>query len=74
VYSGCFGYVGVDGTADLAMVIRSILIDRSHAVVGAGGGITWGSVARDEVAEVATKARAPLAALGADLPEDWRSE
>src|SRR5690606_42008950 len=26
VYSGCFGYIGVDGRMDLAMVIRSILI------------------------------------------------
>ncbi|GGD84590.1 hypothetical protein GCM10007269_29430 [Microbacterium murale] len=73
VYSGCFGYVGVDGALDLAMVIRSILIDGEHAVIGAGGGITWGSVAAAEVEEVATKARAPLAALGADIPEAWRS-
>ncbi|WP_426187595.1 anthranilate synthase component I family protein [Microbacterium sp. TWP3-1-2b2] len=73
VYSGCFGYVGVDGAMDLAMVIRSILIADDHAVVGAGGGITWGSAAADEVEEVATKARAPLAALGAGLPDAWRS-
>ncbi|MGM7665565.1 anthranilate synthase component I family protein [Microbacterium sp. A93] len=72
VYSGCFGYVGVDGALDLAMVIRSILIDAERAVVGAGGGITWGSIADAEVDEVATKARAPLAALGADLPDAWR--
>ncbi|KDA06243.1 metal ABC transporter ATP-binding protein [Microbacterium sp. CH12i] len=72
VYSGCFGYVGVDGSMDLAMVIRSILIDGERAVVGAGGGITWGSEPDAEVAEVATKARAPLAALGAELPEAWR--
>ena len=71
IYSGCFGYVGVDGALDLAMVIRSIVMDASGAVVGAGGGITWGSVASEEVAEVATKAAAPLAAVGARLPEDW---
>ncbi|WP_226532978.1 anthranilate synthase component I family protein [Microbacterium paraoxydans] len=74
VYAGCFGYVGVDGVLDLAMVIRSILIDGDQAVVGAGGGITWGSVAAAEVAEVATKARAPLAALGAETPASWRSD
>lgn len=72
VYSGCFGYVGADGALDLAMVIRSIVIAEEHAVIGAGGGITWGSVAADEVDEVATKAKAPLAALGADLPDAWR--
>jgi anthranilate synthase component 1 len=43
-------------------------------VVGAGGGITWGSIAAAEVAEVATKARAPLAALGAEMPGHWRSD
>ncbi|MFY9712712.1 MAG: anthranilate synthase component I family protein [Microbacterium sp.] len=74
VYAGCFGYVGVDGSLDLAMVIRSIVIEETKAVVGAGGGITWGSVPAAEVAEVATKARAPLAALGAVLPEHWGSD
>ncbi|WP_337750139.1 anthranilate synthase component I family protein [Microbacterium sp. B19(2022)] len=74
VYAGCFGYIGADGVLDLAMVIRSILIDGEQAVVGAGGGITWGSVAASEVAEVATKARAPLAALGAEMPGVWRSD
>lgn len=71
VYSGCFGYVGVGGRTDLAMVIRSIVVDEREAVVGAGGGITWLSDAAAEAAEVATKARAPLAALGAALPPDW---
>lgn len=74
VYAGCFGYIGADGVLDLAMVIRSVLIDREQAVVGAGGGITWGSVAAAEVAEVATKARAPLAALGVEMPGRWRSD
>lgn len=72
VYSGCFGYVGVDGALDLAMVIRSIVMAGGQAVVGAGGGITWGSEPAAEVDEVATKARAPLAALGAELPDAWR--
>ena len=71
VYAGCFGHVGLDGTVDLAMVIRSIVVDGEMASVGAGGGITWLSEADAEAAEVATKARAPLAALGAKLPDDW---
>ena len=73
VYSGCFGYVGDDGALDLAMVIRSIVIDPAGAYVGAGGGITWRSEASAEVAEVATKARAPLSALGAALPSEWET-
>lgn len=74
VYAGCFGYIGDDGALDLAMVIRSIVLDCAEAVVGAGGGITWRSVAASEVAEVATKARAPLAALGAEMPAAWASD
>lgn len=71
VYSGCFGHVGLDGRVDLAMVIRSIVVEHDLAYVGAGGGITWLSQAEAEVAEVAVKARAPLAALGAVLPAEW---
>jgi anthranilate synthase component 1 len=74
IYAGCFGYLGDDGAVDLAMVIRSVVIDAEQAVVGAGGGITWQSVAASEVAEVATKARAPLAALGAGMPAHWGSD
>lgn len=74
IYAGCFGYIGVDGALDLAMVIRSIVVEPHEAVVGAGGGITWGSIPAAEVAEVATKARAPLAALGAVLPVLWGSD
>ncbi len=71
VYAGTFGWVGDDGAADLAMVIRSIVVDADAATVGAGGGITWRSVAASEVAEVGIKARAPLAALGATVPPGW---
>jgi para-aminobenzoate synthetase component 1 len=65
VYSGVFGYLGFDGSADLAMVIRSIVLDASGATVGAGGGITALSEPAEELAEVQLKAAALLAALGA---------
>jgi para-aminobenzoate synthetase component I len=71
IYSGTFGWIGDDGSADLAMVIRSIVVEPDAAHVGAGGGITWRSVAASEVAEVGIKARAPLAALGAEVPPGW---
>jgi anthranilate synthase component 1 len=71
IYAGCFGWIGADGTLDLAMVIRSIVMRDGHAIVGAGGGITWSSVPVEEVREVGIKARAPLAALGAELPAGW---
>jgi len=65
VYSGAFGYFSLDGRADLAMVIRSIVIDQHGATIGAGGGITALSVPEEELAEVKLKAAALLAALEA---------
>lgn len=72
-FSGCFGWVGEDGRLDLAMTIRTVVTHPGGAYVGAGGGITWASVASAEVAEVALKASTPLRAIGARLPEDWAS-
>ncbi|WP_448004412.1 aminodeoxychorismate synthase component I [Agromyces bauzanensis] len=65
VYSGAFGYLAVDGSADLAMVIRSIVLTPSGASIGTGGGITALSVAEEEIEETFVKARALLAVLGA---------
>lgn len=65
VYAGAFGYLGLDGAVDLAMVIRSILIDDDGATVGTGGGITALSVPEEELAEAKLKAEALLRALGA---------
>ncbi len=64
VYSGAFGYFGLDGRIELSMVIRSILLDSSGATIGTGGGITALSIASEELAEVKLKAAAMLAALG----------
>jgi len=65
VYSGCFGRLGLDGTAELAMVIRSIVMNDGVASIGTGGGITALSAPERELAEVKLKAAALLAALGA---------
>lgn len=65
VYSGAFGYLGVDGSADLAMVIRSIVLTARGASIGTGGGITALSVADEEIEETRVKARALLEVLGA---------
>lgn len=66
VYSGAFGMLAAGGDADLAMVIRSIVIADGVATIGAGGGITALSVPEREVAEMHVKAAALLAALGVD--------
>ncbi len=64
IYSGVFGYVGLDGAVDLAMVIRSIIIDSAGSTVGTGGGITALSVPQEELAEAKLKAAALLTVLG----------
>ena len=64
VYAGAFGYFGLDGRIDLAMVIRSIVLDADGATVGTGGGITALSVPEEELAEVQLKAAAMLSVLG----------
>ena len=64
MYSGAFGYAGA-GNLTLAMTIRSIVIDEGGAHIGVGGGITSGSVAGQEIAEVGVKAAAMLSVLGA---------
>jgi para-aminobenzoate synthetase component 1 len=69
VYSGAFGYFGADGAVDLAMVIRSILIDARGASIGTGGGITALSVIDEEIEETRVKVAALLSALGASEQE-----
>ncbi len=64
-YAGAFGYLAADGSADLAMTIRTIVLDAEGASVGAGGGITALSEPAAELAEARLKAAALLAALGA---------
>jgi para-aminobenzoate synthetase component I len=65
VYSGVFGYIGLDGAVDLAMVIRSIVYDDTGASIGTGGGITALSSPEEEIEETRVKARALLDAVGA---------
>ncbi|QHC68530.1 anthranilate synthase component I family protein [Rathayibacter sp. VKM Ac-2759] len=64
VYSGAFGRVGSDGSLDLAMTIRTVVLDAERARIGTGGGITALSVPAEEVEETRLKARALLAVLG----------
>jgi len=63
VYSGAIGYFGLDGGADLNIVIRTMVIDRDRLTVGAGGAITVDSDPYEEYEEMLLKARVPLRAL-----------
>ncbi|MEF2975954.1 aminodeoxychorismate synthase component I [Subtercola sp. YIM 133946] len=63
-YAGAFGYVSLNGTVELAMTIRSIVLSNGTASIGSGGGITALSKIDDEVAETFVKIVPLLAALG----------
>lgn len=63
IYTGCIGYLGFDGNADLNIVIRTILMKDGKAYLGVGGGITWESEIVAEYDETLDKARAMMRVL-----------
>jgi para-aminobenzoate synthetase len=63
-YAGAFGWFGLDGQADLSIVIRSIVLTGASASVGAGGAITVASDPTSEYEEMLIKARPLLELLG----------
>ncbi|WIB78602.1 anthranilate synthase component I family protein [Curtobacterium sp. MCPF17_002] len=72
VYSGVIGYFSASGAVDLSVAIRTLVtvVDEDSGSVrsrtfGAGGAVTWSSVAADEADEVETKTRSVLAGVGA---------
>ncbi|WP_240615097.1 aminodeoxychorismate synthase component I [Arthrobacter ruber] len=75
-YSGAAGYLALTGASDLAVVIRTLVLedddDGTRLTLGVGGAITADSVPEEEWDEVRTKARGVLTALGAAFPADIR--
>ena len=63
-YTGSFGYLGLDGSMDLNILIRSMLLHDKHITFRTGAGIVSDSVPDSEVAETEDKARGLLQALG----------
>lgn len=63
-YTGSFGYLGVDGSMDLNILIRSMLLHKSEISFRTGAGIVADSNPDSEVAETENKARGLLRALG----------
>ncbi|HEX5712667.1 MAG TPA: aminodeoxychorismate synthase component I [Solirubrobacterales bacterium] len=79
VYSGAIGYFGLDGSTDLSIVIRTIVMRPGRTTIGAGGAIVMQSDPQDEFDETLLKARAPMAAIarvvtGSDDPGAWSVE
>jgi para-aminobenzoate synthetase len=76
VYSGAIGYFGLDGSVDLSIVIRTIVMRPGSTTIGAGGAIVMQSDAEEEFEEIMLKARAPMSAIaeavtGSGAPEAW---
>ena len=83
VYSGALGYFGLDGSVDLSIVIRTIVLraggGSNTTTIGAGGAIVTQSDPQEEFDELLLKARAPMAAIaqavtGSDAPDAWAVE
>ena len=58
IYTGSIGYIALDGSADLNIVIRTAIYQNDTYYVGAGGVITYESDEQFEMEEVLQKAKA----------------
>ena len=66
-YSGAIGWFGAAGGCDLSVTIRTVVLDRGAAAVGAGGAIVLQSDPEREYEEMLLKAAAPIRALAPGL-------
>jgi len=65
VYTGSIAHFGVDGSAEMSIVIRTAVWEPPVVHVHAGGGIVADSTPDGEYIETLDKARAVLAAIAA---------
>ncbi|HIS29161.1 MAG TPA: aminodeoxychorismate synthase component I [Candidatus Avamphibacillus intestinigallinarum] len=72
IYSGSIGFVAANGTADLNIVIRTIVKLHDELSIGVGGAITMLSDAEEEYEEMLLKAEALIQAIqqATNLPSE----
>ena len=64
VYSGAIGWIGLDGSMDTSIVIRTATWAEGEVTFGVGGAVTALSNPAEEHAETLTKAQSVLRAMG----------
>jgi anthranilate synthase component 1 len=62
-YGGALGYFSLNGNADFAIVIRTLVCNGNKAKIQAGAGIVHDSVPENEYLECENKAQAVIKAL-----------
>lgn len=69
LYTGSMGYIGFDGSVDLNIAIRTILMEGNQACFQVGGAVVADSVPESEYQETLDKGQRLFAVLGAELPD-----